>query len=290
MIGFNKLEASTSHALFASQVAAMNKPLEDWDNAYIENLDVTEKSTLELKGSDSLNNPGSSIGDVVSAFANFDGGHIIIGAKDTQASTTIVPDGNLTLTREKQGLKEWLEIKIHRLSDPPVRNFDVKVFSLTGGNLAVIEIKRSDYAPHQDIERKLFYGRNGSLCYPLSTTQIKDILQRQKTPILEIRELQINKGFTREKGEHFVLFFMIENVGRVVCRTHFLNIRMPLKIGSKPVIIDDEQPSFTGPVSEYVDENSQDAAHVVELSGGMIYPGQKVRKALRTPQFQKNRS
>jgi hypothetical protein len=109
-----------------------------------------------------------------------------------------------------------------------VRDFDVKEFILTAGNLAVIEIRPSDDAPHQDVERRLFYGRNGSLCYPLTTTQIKDILQRQKAPILEIQELRIEELFTAEKGDQMTLFFVIENVGKVVCRSHFLNIRIPL--------------------------------------------------------------
>lgn len=263
------------------EIAAMNKPLEDWDNAYIESLDATERTTLELKGSGCLENLGKTIGDVVSAFANFDGGHIVVGARDPRAWLPIVPDGDLPRSKGKQGLKEWLETKIYRLSDPPVRNFDVKEFSLAGGNLAVIEIRTSDDAPHQDIESKLFYGRNGSLCYPLSTMQIKDILQRQKTPILEIQELEILKVFTAEKGQHFILFFIIENFGKLVCRTHFVTIRMPLKMRSTPVIIDDEQPPLNGPVSHYVDDKSKSAAYVLELSGGNIYPDQKIRKALR---------
>jgi hypothetical protein len=260
----------------------MNKPLEDWDNAYIESVDATERTTLELKGSGSLENLGRTIGDVVSAFANFDGGHIIIGARDPRSSTTIVPNGDLVLSKGKQGLKEWLETKIYGLSDPPVRNFDVKEFSLAGGNLAVIEIRPSDDAPHQDIERRLFYGKNGSLCYPLSTTQINDILQRQKTPILEIQELRIEKkDRTAEKGPHFILSFMIANVGNVVCQTHLVTIRIPLKFGSTPVVIDNEQHPFNGRVSHYVDTESQSAAYVLKLRGGKIYSGDKVTKALR---------
>jgi hypothetical protein len=238
---------------YAGRERAMNKPLEDWDNAYIESVDATERTTLELKGSGCLENLGRTIGDVVSAFSNFDGGHIIIGARDPRSSTTIVPEGDLVLSKGKQGLKEWLETKIYRLSDPPVRNFDVKEFSLAGGNLAVIEIRTSDYAPHQDIESKLFYGRNGSLCYPLGTTQIKDILQRAKTLVLEIQELEIKNQFTAEKGPHFIVSFMIANVGNVVCQTHLVTIRIPLKFGSTPVVIDDEQPPLNGRVSHYLD-------------------------------------
>jgi hypothetical protein len=115
----------------------MNKPLEQGDNAYIESIEAIERITLELKGSHCVNNLGKTIGDVVSAFANFDGGHLIVGATNLQSSKTIVPDGLLDLrSKGKQGLKEWLETKIYRLSDPPVRSFDVKEFSLARGATA----------------------------------------------------------------------------------------------------------------------------------------------------------
>jgi hypothetical protein len=50
---------------YAGRERAMNKPLEDWDNAYIESVDATERTTLELKGSGCLENLGRTIGDVV---------------------------------------------------------------------------------------------------------------------------------------------------------------------------------------------------------------------------------
>jgi Putative DNA-binding domain len=217
----------------------------------------------------------------VSAFANFDGGHIIVGAKDPKQSTAIVPDGKLPLAKGKQGLKEWLETKIYRLSDPPVRTFDVKEFSLAGGSLAVIEIRTSDEAPHQDVETHLFYGRNGSLCYPLTTRQIKDVLQRQKALTLKIQGLRIEDGSSLGKKQRFLLCFDIENTSKVVCRTHLVSIRVPMKAGSSDVIIDDEHDPFNGVVSSYLDTKSQSPAYVLEIRGGKIYPGHSVRKALR---------
>jgi hypothetical protein len=259
----------------------MNKRLEEWDNAYVESIDVTERTTLELKGSHCVENLGKTIGDVVSAFANFDGGHIIVGATNLQSSKTIVSDGLLDLrSKGRQGLKEWLETKIYRLSDPPVRSFDVKEFTLAGGNLAVIEIRPSDDAPHQDNETHLFYGRNGSLCYALSTTQIKDILQRQKAPILEIQQLRIKEGLAPDKGRHFILSFIVANVGKVVCQSHLVAIRIPLKFGSTLVGIDNQQHPFNGRVSDYVDTESQSAAYVVKIKGGKIYTSDGVTKAL----------
>jgi hypothetical protein len=99
---------------------------------------------------------------------------------------------------------------------------------------------------------------------------------RQEMPILKIQDLNIEERSTAEKGHYFTLSFMIENVGNVVCQTHLVTIRIPLKILSTPVIIDDEQPQFNGPVYHYIDDKSQSTAHVVEISGKIIYPGHKV--------------
>jgi hypothetical protein len=103
----------------------------------------------------------------------------------------------------------------------------------------------------------------------------------QEAPILEIQDLEIKNQFTAEKGPHFIVSFMIANVGNVVCQTHLVTIRIPLKFGSTPVVIDDEQPPFNGRVSHYVDTESQSAAYVLELRGGKIYSGNKVTKALK---------
>ena len=101
-------------------------------------------------------------------------------------------------------------------------------------------------------------------------------------PTLEIRELRVDPAaYNTENGEHFILSFIIENASNVVCRTHFLIMRIPLKIRSIPVVIDDEQPPFTGLVSYYVDVESKSSAYVLEISGGIIYPRQNVRKAVR---------
>jgi hypothetical protein len=98
---------------------------------------------------------------------------------------------------------------------------------------------------------------------------------------LEIQELEIRNQFTAEKGPHFILSFMIANVGNVVCQTHLVNIRIPLKFSSTPVFIDDEQPPLNGWVSHYVDTESRSAAYVLKIKGGKIYLGDKVTKALR---------
>jgi hypothetical protein len=113
----------------------------------------------------------------------------------------------------------------------------------------------------------------------LSKTRSKS--DRQEKPILEIQDLNIAERTKAEQRHRFTLNFMIENVGNVVCQTHLVIVRIPLKIRSRQVIIDDEQPEFNGTVYHFIDDKSQSPAHVVEISGKILYPGYKVTKALR---------
>jgi predicted HTH transcriptional regulator len=59
----------------------MHKPLQIWDSDFISSLEATERTDFEIKGSGALDTLRKNVGSTVSAFANYDGGHIILGAK-----------------------------------------------------------------------------------------------------------------------------------------------------------------------------------------------------------------
>lgn len=58
----------------------MHKSLREWTVEYLEQIEDTEHTHLEFKCSETVKDI-ATIGDVVSAFANYDGGHIILGCK-----------------------------------------------------------------------------------------------------------------------------------------------------------------------------------------------------------------
>jgi TIR domain len=136
------------------------------------------------------------------------------------------------------------------------------------------EIRESMRKEPDDADAFLRRGMPNALC-------VSSDFNVQEAPILKIEDLKIENQLTAEKGPHFILSFMIANVGNVVCQTHLVTIRIPLKFGSTPVVIDDEQPPLNGRVSEYVDTESQSTAYVLKISGGKIYSGDKVTKAVR---------
>src|SRR5271165_4094115 len=109
----------------------MHKSLREWTVEYLEQIEDTEHTHLEFKCSETVKDI-ATIGDVVSAFANYDGGHIILAVKDKRGSFKVEPDGLLDL-EYKRDLRSWLEDKIPTLCDPGVRSLDVKTFSMQTG-------------------------------------------------------------------------------------------------------------------------------------------------------------
>ena len=258
----------------------MHKSLREWTLQYLEQIEDTEHSQLEFKCSETIKDI-AAIGDVVSAFANYDGGHIILGVKDKRGVFKSEPDGQLDL-EYKGDLRSWLEDKIPTLSDPSVRCLDVKTFSMQSGSVAVVEIRESDDAPHQDIKTRLYYGRTGSKCTRLSNRQIMDLIQRQKSPILEVSPVEIKSGFDSDSGPYEVITFRIKNVSRAICKTYRLEIDLPTTIDGRSFVFPPKiQPEFNGIQRIFLDVLSDKLAHVVEIDGGLIYPQQEKIKAIR---------
>lgn len=258
----------------------MHKPLRDWTVEYLEQIGDSEHTHLEFKASEVIRQI-SKIGDVVSAFANYEGGHIILGVKDKRGILRVEPDGDLDL-KYKGDLKSWLEDKVPTLTDPAVRNLGVRTFPMASGAIAVIEIRESDEAPHQDRAARRYYGRTGSKCTPLSHRQIMDIIQRHKALVLEISPVEIESATDPESGPHELVTFRLKNVSKTVCKSHYLQVELPTSIGGRSYIFPpNKQPEFNGIQRIYTDTVSDKLAHVSEIERGVIYPLQEKIVAFR---------
>jgi Putative DNA-binding domain len=258
-----------------------HKPLLTWTEEYLEQLEDTENSHLDFNSSKVLNDI-PTIGKIVSAFANYDGGHIIIGVEDKKEEIfRALPDEHLDLAF-KGGLKSWLEDKISHLCEPPVRNLDVKTFSMTTGALAVIEIRPSNDAPHRDLRTGHYYGRVGSKCYPLSHRQLMDIIQRQKSPTLEISPLEVSQHFSTENGPYHTLAWKIKNVANALCKNYHLTIEIPTCYRDDDWMPREDKQSGINKIERiYTDLSSDSWAHFVEIEGGLIYPNQEKNIVVR---------
>jgi hypothetical protein len=104
----------------------------------------------------------------LSAFANSGGGHLIIGVADDG-----VIDGVPKVVKGSIKLKDWLEQKIPRLLNYPLQDFRVhEVEPSTPTNIPanhvviVIDIGDSPLAPHQVVNKHLYYYRAGGRSEP----------------------------------------------------------------------------------------------------------------------------
>ena len=157
-------------------------------NKIEENLNLDYKASGSLQRNDKKTN---EISKDVSAFANSDGGTIIYGIKEDQINRHL-PDSIDPINRNEIS-KEWLEQIIQSKVRPRINGIiihSVTVDENTDDVVYVVEIPKSNTA-HQANDKK-YYKRFNFNSEPMYDYEIKDILNRIKSPIIDL-ELEITK-------------------------------------------------------------------------------------------------
>lgn len=207
------------------------KPLCEWNLDYLLNLSAEEFDWIDFKRSDWLKPDGSfhdKISRYLSAWANYNGGYLVVGIDESSIRTNLAPDIGVDLNL-KHGVKDWLESKLPSLVDEPLEQISVRTFPIsTDSNrgIVVIHVPPSKIAPHQAIDKK-FYTRLGSHLYPLSKRAILDILCRQRHPDVrvEMKLVLINPDI----GEKSALICRVFNDSDVFCRHVCVDVSIPLR-------------------------------------------------------------
>lgn len=132
---------------------------------------------LDYKSIDVITNSQEDlISKAVSAFANSDGGSLIIGVEKDRANKSLA--SKLRGDKAAPDKTEWLEQLIERSTSPSVQSYKVTlVLSDTGEKLYWIDVLRSSNAPHQASDNK-YYKRNGSHSIPMEHFEIEDVRAR----------------------------------------------------------------------------------------------------------------
>lgn len=125
-----------------------------------------------------------TIAKALSAFANTDGGHIVFGAKDDGSL-----DGVRLIHKGRTHTRQWLEQKIPTLLAPCLQDFRVHEIAPTdsssipsGKVLIVVDVGRSDLAPHQAVPDLTYYYRVGSHSCPAPHRYLELLFNREKFP------------------------------------------------------------------------------------------------------------
>lgn len=154
-----------------------------------ENLNLDYKASGALKRTD---NCTSEISKDVSAFANSDGGIIIYGLSEDPINRHL-PHKIDPVDRDLIS-KEWLEQIIQSKIRPRINGLQIYPIEITlkptNQVVYVLEIPKSTTA-HQASDKR-YYKRFNFNSEPMYDYEIKDILNRIKTPIIDL-EFQIFK-------------------------------------------------------------------------------------------------
>ena len=161
------------------------KDLEDLINNQIE-----ESLHLDYKASDSLGKSDGrkkEIGKDVSSFANSDGGIIIYGVKEfVEENKKHLPEKIDSIDRNEFS-KEWLEQIINSNIFPRINDLKIIVINVPNQEnrvVYVVQIKKSSTA-HQASDLR-YYRRYNFLSTAMFDYEIRDILNRNKTPRIKI--------------------------------------------------------------------------------------------------------
>jgi hypothetical protein len=217
----------------------MNTQLKDisqWDLDYVRGLPVGEFDWLDFKDSRWVDNGKflDELSEYVSAFANYDGGFLVLGIRNPHGGKPLELDEGVDLNKKggKQGLKSWLEDIIPNLTDPSIPKLNIHVVTDPAGNsfssgrgLIVIHIPPSDVAPHQANDKK-YYTRIGSKLNAIGHRAVLDILNRKQNPKVKT-EIYVN--FNQLGGENNI-FWRVTNLSNVFARYVMTRMELPVHI------------------------------------------------------------
>jgi len=160
------------------------------------------------------------------AFANAGGGTIIFGIAEKQVNGRSVADklepvahGAITRDRLAQILSEG--------SDPPLRDFRIRMIPLAGNSADVIVLEIDEgHTAFQSRLDKRFYHRVEATTASMHGYAIRDVMNRRTTPRLDV-ELRYLRD-TRNPAYHiYQIEPKLKNVGAITARLWALRLEIP---------------------------------------------------------------
>jgi len=207
------------------------RPVWEWDEAYIAGLPAAEFDFLEWKASDWLTDNESCMNDLsryISAFANYDGGYLIIGVPDPERTGKVQSDAGVD-PHFKNGVKSWLEDKLPALVSDRVSKINVAEIHPCGGECGIssgrvvvaIHVPPSEGAPHQARDGK-YYNRIGSKLVAIRHRELMDVLGRRKNP-----SIAVTIRLTEVAVFRWALGIRVLNTSRVLARHVCVVVDLP---------------------------------------------------------------
>lgn len=191
-----------------------------------------ENSALEYKACAALENTEprkNELSKDVSAFANSGGGELIYGVLEqdnipTGLDTGFDPAGPIK--------REWIEQVIGSRIKPKIQDIVIRPIALTGPNAGrfayVLEIPQSHTA-HQAADKK-YYKRRNFIAEAMEDYEIRDVLNRAKTPLLRPRISAHRNANPGGDVTDYWLKIVLHNEGDVSARRIRFELGVPLAL------------------------------------------------------------
>ena len=131
-----------------------------------------ENRYLEFKGE--LPRPANRIVKEVVAFANAEGGELVIGIKEQNSAAA-----ELNPIEKRRGIREQIAQVIDTNTDPKLENYEI--ISINDENddsraYVVIRVKKSPKAPHMDTSSHKYYIRRDNRAEPMIDSEVRALL------------------------------------------------------------------------------------------------------------------
>jgi hypothetical protein len=199
---------------------------------------VAEGLLLEFKEKEDAStgvlskNDQKSIAEVVSAFANSDGGTLIFGIKSQRRGSIDVASELAPIANIEQFADAFAQVCSLNVG-PQIPDIDIRIVKLAEKKHAgflVCEVSRSDRRPHMSTAPNVhrYYRRSFEGTVPMTPSEIRDQILAVRDAILEpIVTYPAGGSFSPSRhwiSAHISFVFSLKNVGRSVCRNPFLRV------------------------------------------------------------------
>lgn len=193
----------------------------DYLISLIENK-IEESLNLEYKSAMALERQPKKTAEIskdISALANSDGGIIIYGIKEDNENRHLPKE--LDPINRKDYSKEWLEQIINDKIRPRLNNLKIHPITISDEEVIyVIEVEKSNTAHQADDKR--YYKRFNFQSVPMHDYEIRDIINRQKYPKIELT-------FSFDKKSSILSVYAV-NIGTVFAQYIKVIFRLPKNV------------------------------------------------------------
>lgn len=156
--------------------------------------EVEESTILEYKSSFAVQNPKwrEELAKDISAMANSNGGTIVFGIKQKDIGNGNAIAHRLTPILSSEMTKDKLSQLLSSNIQPIINNLEITYISESQeGGYFIVEIPQSNTA-HQNRLTHIYYKRRNATVEAMEDYEIRDIMNRNKTPIINL-EFQLIK-------------------------------------------------------------------------------------------------